>query len=515
MTNHPFRHLIWLGLIAIACALLWLIWPGPIPNLAGARAVPRPPRIRPDYAGVTLPANIAPLNFLIEERGQRFLVRMGATAGPPVEVISSSPEIAIPTAAWRELLRANPDRQLWCDVSVQHDGQWQKYQRIVSHIAADEIDSHLVYRRIPPVHHKWREVKICQRDLTNHRDTVVLNGLAFGGGCVNCHSFVGNAPDRMLIGVRSKQYGAAALLVDDGDVQKIPARFGYTAWHPSGRLAVYSMNHVWQFFHTAGEEARDVIDLDSALSYYLLPAETVRMVPGASDKQRLETYPAWSPDGRFLYFCSAPMLWDGDAEIPPQRYREVKYDLMRIPYDIRTDAWGVPETVLSAAATGQSILLPRISPDGRFLLFCMCQYGCFPAYQPSSDLYLMQLDSGDYQRLDVNSEFSESWHSWSSNSHWIAFSSKRTGGPFTRCYLAYVDRAGTVHKPFVLPWNTADGYDSLLETISVPELITGPVPVSSEALSQAVRSADARTVDGLSGASPPDEASQLWQATME
>ena len=116
-----------------------------------------------------------------------------------------------------------------------------------------------------------------------------------------------------------------------------------------------------------------------------------------------------------------------------------------------TGQWGHAETVLSAEQTGLSILLPRVSPDGRFLLFCMCRYGCFPVYQPSSDLYMMDLATGRYSRLAINSEYSESWHSWSSNSRWIAFSSKRQGGLFTRTYLSYVDDDGTAYKPFVLP----------------------------------------------------------------
>ena len=89
---------------------------------------------------------------------------------------------------------------------------------------------------------------------------------------------------------------------------------------------------------------------------------------------------------------------------------------------------GQPETVLSAKETGLSILLPRVSPDGWFLLFCMCRYGCFPAFHPTSDLYLMDVAKGPTRSAPINREFSESWHSWSSNSRWIAFSSKRGEG---------------------------------------------------------------------------------------
>ena len=145
------------------------------------------------------------------------------------------------------------------------------------------------------------------------------------------------------------------------------------------------------------------------------------------------------------------------------------------------------ETVLSAAQTGLSILLPRVSPDGRFLLFCMSQYGCFPVYQPTSDLYLMDLQTGKYRKASVNSEYAESWHSWSSNSRWIVFSSKRQGGLFTRPFLSYVDANGETHKPFVLPQKHPSFYESCYRVYSVPELIAGPVTVDSEALVQSHR----------------------------
>jgi hypothetical protein len=253
-------------------------------------------------------------------------------------------------------------------------------------------------------------------------------------------------------------------------------------------MAAYSINESFEFFHAVGAEMRDVIDLEAALAYWRVEARSEQMVPRASDEQRLESYPAWSPDGRYLYYSSAPNPWkDGKAK-PPAGYEKLQYDLMRIRYDIEADRWGGPEMVLSSRKTGLSVLMPRISPDGRFLLCCTCPHGSFPAFCPESDLYMMDVATGDYRRLDINSQSSESWHSWSSNGRWIAFSSKRLMSPFTRCYLSFVDENGNVHKPFVLPQSDPEFYDSFLMTVSVPELITGPIPVSRAALSQAARS---------------------------
>ena len=308
----------------------------------------------------------------------------------------------------------------------------------------------------------------------------------------------------MLIGIRHEVYGSSTLFVNKGWVSKIGTKFGYTSWHPSGRLATYSNNGVAQFFHLARQEIHDVIDMDSGIVYYTFDNRTVRTNSVLSDKDRMETYPAWTPDGKYLYYCSAPMLWKDPNQVEPEYYNKVKYDLRRISYDIQTDKWGLPETVLSADTTGLSIMLPRISPDGRFLLFCMCEYGCFPVYQPGSDLYMMNLETGVYKKLDINSEYSESWHSWSSNSRWIAFSSKRQGGLFTRIHLSYVDENGRAYKPFVMPQKDPEFYDSLFKVYSVPEFTTTPVEIDPGTLSRAVRSFREIDVDiPITTATPP------------
>lgn len=144
--------------------------------------------------------------------------------------------------------------------------------------------------------------------------------------------------------------------------------------------------------------------------------------------------------------------------MPPQRYAEVRYDLMRIRSDIETDTWGTLETVLSAAETGE------------------------------------------YHHAALNSDSAESWHSWSSNSRWIVFSSKRQGGVFTRPFLSYVDPNGETHKPFVLPQRDPAFYRSCYDVCSVPELIVKPVTVDHEVLVQAITGPAQIAVNSVTGA---------------
>ncbi|MBN2019607.1 MAG: PD40 domain-containing protein [Sedimentisphaerales bacterium] len=458
--------------------------------------IERPAAIKPDYAGITIPANIAPLNFTVLEPGSFYLVKIHSSSGPAVIVSDKSGNIRIPLKPWRSLLEANRGGKLFFEIYARDSqGRWSRYQSIENTIAKENIDGYIAYRRIEPVCSYWGQVGVFQRNLENFEESVIIHGRSFNNECVNCHSFLNHEPDSMFVAVRSKKYGNSAICVRGDNVEKIAATFGYTAWHPSGRIAAYSFNKVRQFFHTTGTEIRDVVDLDSTIAYYSPDSKTVKTAPNVSEKNRLETYPSWTPDGKYLYFCSAPMLWEDRNKVPPEHYEQVKYELRRISYDVETDRWGSPETVLSTDKTGLSILLPRISPDGTFLLFCMCKYGCFPVYQPTSDLYLMNLQTGDYRKLAVNSEYSESWHSWSSNSRWIAFSSKRNGGLFTRTYFSYVDEKGNACKPFIMPQKDPTFYDSFIETFSVPELITGPVKVDYKAIGRVVRCAESVKVD--------------------
>jgi len=260
---------------AIAAGTWWAASPA-WPVLEEAEAVPRLPRISPDYVGIVVPPNIAPLNFVVREEGGRFLVRIRGEAGEVIEVVSRSPAIRIPPRRWRSLLDNNRGKDVQWDVFAEVDGQWRRYRPIVNHVAEEEIDGYLAYRLITPAHNMYREVAIHQRNLATYEESAVLDGESLGGACVNCHSFAGNAPQRMLVGirggVRSRRLGNVTLLAEDGKVTKLGAPFGYTAWHPSGRIAAYSKNKVRQFFHAAGAEVRDVVDLESALAYFRVDA---------------------------------------------------------------------------------------------------------------------------------------------------------------------------------------------------------------------------------------------------
>ncbi len=456
-----------------------------------AQPVARRPVLYPDYGETVIAPNIAPLNFEIKESGARFLARIVGEKGGAVEVSSSNGRIAWPAGAWRQLMARNRGAAVRMTITAQDkDGAFRRFDAVRIDVAQEDLDRYVVYRLIPPVDHFYVNIGIYQRDLEtfSERPVVENQNFSFGwNGCVNCHSFSRNRPNRMSLQIRSGSFGRPMVVIKDGVPQKVDVSASgfskspaaYQAWHPDGRHIAYSVNTVMPLEHTIGEH-RDVWDQDSDLAVYDIDANQVSTTHDIADPQRRETWPSWSADGRTLYFCSAPQL-------PWKQLQEVKYDLMRISFDPATGTWGKRETVLSAAESGLSAAQPRESPDGHWLLFSLSHHGSFPIYQWTSDLYVIDRKSGESKPLTaVNSKWSDSWHGWSSNGRWIAFASKREGGILARIYFSYFDRNGQAHKPFVMPQEDPSFYAGYTLTYNVPELIIEPVPVSPSELGRAI-----------------------------
>ena len=455
----------------------------------------RPPSIDPDYAGCTIPPNIAPLNFVVRETGLEYRVRVYGDQGEGFVVSSPSGRIVIPMDRWQALLEQNRGKGLHFDIYTRGEqGRWRRFSTIANSIAREAVDSYLVYRRLKPVHTIYTNMGTYQRNVSTYRESPVLLSDPGSRRCVNCHTFVNNNPDTMCLHVRGPG-NVAMILAKNGIATKIDTRTSfnsrpasYTAWHPSGRLAAFASIGVIQFHHAVGN-SRGVLDLDSDVCLYIVDSNRVTSSPEMADPDRLETFPTWSPDGKHLYFCSAERVWS-DRPGVPTKYHEIRYDLVRVSYDPASGQCGKRETVLSAGETGLSINEPRISPDGRFLLFCMARHGSFPVFLKSSDLYMMDLETRRYWRLDINSDRSDSWHCWSSNSRWIVFASKRRDGLFGRVYFSYVDPRGKARKPVLLPQRDPAFYDSFIENFNAPELITRPIGIEQIALVRAIESSE-------------------------
>jgi Tol biopolymer transport system component len=440
---------------------------------------PRPPRLRPDYTDTVVPPNLAPLNFLIEEDATTYAVRVRGDRGLPLELTSREAAVRFPIPAWRTLLATNAGGAIRFEVFARTAaGGWQRFSSVTNRVASEPCEDTLVYRLLKPLYSFYSEVGIYQRDLGSFRQTPVLENRDFGGGCLNCHTPLNRDPGTFALHIRGQPGPQPMLLARSNEVTRVNQTGGYLAWHPDGDLLVFSANKLSLFYHTTGE-TRDVFDAESSLAVYSLASNVVSRPPPLSRPDRQETWPAWAPDGKHLYFCSAPKLRE-------ERFRQVRYDLVRVSFDRARMTWGEPETMVSAEATGLSAAQPRVSPDGRWLLYTLARYGNFPVYQPNSDLHLLDLRTRETRRLEINSDQADTWHCWSGNSRWVVFSSKRGNGVFSRPHFSYVDDAGRFHKPFVLPQADPAFYDACLHTFNLPEFVRGPIRVSPAALARAV-----------------------------
>jgi Tol biopolymer transport system component len=451
--------------------------------------VDRQAATEPNYAQATLPPNIAPINFVVRERGSAYYVHIRSQAGKPIDVYSRSGTIDIPIKAWRELLKANVNQVLHTDVYVQDDrGRWTRFAAMENRIAPDPIDPYVAYRIIPPLFMYYDEMGLYQRDLTSFSERPILLNRATTGSCINCHSFQDGNPDRMFFHVRIGAAGTSLILAYDGRVEKVDTKTAfngptsYRSWHPNGHTVAFAFNTVRQVFHSEGKSI-DVFDMASDLVVYDVTSKTLTTSPKISGPERMETLPEWSPDGKYIYFCSGPSMESvADRDLP---YKYMKYDLMRISYDVDKDVWGEVEPVVKAGEMDKSIAHPKISPDGRYLLFCMMDCTYFPLYRPESDLYLLDLQTGQFHKAEnINSDRAESYHCWSSNGRWVVLSSKRQDGQCTHLYFAYFDREGHFSRPFLLPQRDPQYESSRMIVYNIPEFIRGPVTVSPQTLTR-------------------------------
>ncbi len=353
------------------------------------------------------------------------------------------------------------------------DGKWQKFQTITNEISNEKIDSHLAYRIINTGYELWNNLGIFQRNLENFEEKPILENKSIDFGCINCHSFANNDPNKMMIHVRAIHGGT--LVANNGKLIKVDTKTKFTLnggaypnWHPDGKHIVFSVNKIGQFF-CSGETRIEVADELSDLIVFDVEKNTITTSPKVSTSSR-ENLPVWSPDGKYIYYINAQSGMEIDNRI------QSKYDLLRIGYDINTNTWGDIDTVISSSVIDKTISFPKISPNGKFLMFCSSDNGYFTIHHPKTDLNLMDLQTGGYREMEINSTETDSYHSFSSTGHWFVFSSKRLDGLFTRPFFSYLDENGKATKPFVLPQENPDFYNLFIKNYNIPELITGEVP---------------------------------------
>lgn len=437
----------------------------------------RQPDIYPDYVGVTIPAGIAPLNFcMAADTVDRVDVVVTGSKGGSLHVQGEWAEFDI--GEWQQLTTQNQGGDLTLTVSTEKDGRWTTYDSFVIHISAYPLtDYGLTYRRIPPGYEVGGpKIGIFQRDLHSFKETPLLTESVVFGHCMNCHTANRTDPSTFTLQVRGE--GGGTLVQKDGKqtwlntrTDSTKAAGSYAYWHPSGNYCVYAVNSVHQSFFVGNERRIEAYHRFSDL--ILLDSRTNELVLSPLlQTEDLEIFPAFSHDGRWLYYSTSK-----PCNVPAE-YLKVKCSLCRIAFDEKTGRFGeTADTLLNARLTDRSVTLARPSYDGRWLMYCQSERSNFPVFQNDADLWLMNLETGETRELkEVNSTESESYHNWSSDSHWFVFSSKRGDGVYAQLFLASIDDRGRVSKPFLLPQqNPGKFYREMFDSYNVPDFTKTPV----------------------------------------
>ena len=419
------------------------------------------PEIYPDYIGVTIPVNIAPMDFdLPGDNYDRVDVLVKGCEGKEIHV--KGKDILFPENEWHRLLAANEGDSIVVTVSIQQNGKWKQFRPFPMFVSPYRMDYGVVYRKIAP------------------------------GYCLNCHSFNRTNPDFLSIHFRGSH--GATLMQVNGKNELLNTKTDstlsacvYPYWHPTGKYIAYSVNNTRQGFHAVKDERIEVLDFESDVLVYKPDTHELLLSPLLQKKESFETFPAFSPDGRTLYFCSA------ESKEIPAHYKDIRYNLCKIAFDPDNGMFGEKiDTLVNAEKMKKSISFPRPSYDGKYLMFTLSDYGNFSIWHKEADLWILDLRDGSLRELkEVNSVDTESFHNWSANSHWFVFSSRRDDGLYTRLYFACIDDKGRISKPFMLPQeHPFSYYDNLIYSYNVPDFVNRPIELEHKSLGERLLSSE-------------------------
>ncbi len=454
-----------LGMLLTACA-------DRIPKDTSAQQ----PEIFPDYRGVTIPRGIAPLNFAISDAQHIQVEVLDPQHGNTLRAVGEE-HIEMDVEEWHKLLDTADSLHVSVSVWSKNHPDGITYADFSIYVSSDSIDPWIMYRLIPPGYEGWNEMGIYQRNLSNFEERTITDNSDNNRGCMNCHAVRQGNPDHFTFHSRGK--GGGTIIQRNGELYKVDLKSlepglqgAYNAWHPSGRFIAFSSNTTKQAFMARSRDKIEAYDLQGDIIIYDVEKKRVVADPRFIGDSALESFPTFSPDGQWLYFVSAKPV---DM---PTEYEKLRYGILRVPFDPSSAQLGQVDTVFSAHAMQRSAIIPRISPDGRHLMYSTSPTGALFLYHNDADLEMMDLSTGEMVDCSLlNSDQSESYHNWSSNGKWVIFSSKRIDGRFTRVFFTHWDGQHW-SKPFMLPQKDPKHNTLLMHAYNIPDFILHPVQIN-------------------------------------
>jgi tetratricopeptide (TPR) repeat protein len=330
------------------------------------------------------------------------------------------------------------------------------------------------------------------RDIAEPRGRVVLEGMHT---CANCHSFSADGKT-MGMDLDGPQNDKGLYAISTVEPQMSIRNEDVITWksfrdQPSGPMRVGFMSAI----SPDGRYVATTVGVEQDLSrnYYVANFKDYRFLqvfyatrgvltvydrttgrrqslPGADDPRCVQTNATWSPDGKYLVFARA----EGKDAYPEGRKMaeyandpnetEMQYDLYRVPFN--GGQGGQAEPIAGASRNGKSNSFPRVSPDGRWIVFVQARNGLL--MRPDSQLYIVPAAGGVARRMRANTPLMNSWHSFSPNGRWLVFSSKGRS-PYTQMYLTHLDEAGNDSPAILIEGSTAAN-----RAVNLPEFVNIP-----------------------------------------
>ncbi|MBO7050823.1 MAG: PD40 domain-containing protein [Bacteroidaceae bacterium] len=421
----------------------------------------------PDYSDVTIPCNIAPLNFRIDGAG-KISVTVKGNSGE-YRFTGRKGLVKFPVSKWHSMLEAEKGSSLNVNVEWNNDGN--RSQSFTWTVASDSIDRYMSYRLIEPAYEVWNGIQIEQRDMESFRSVLLGDNRNAELCCMNCHTTNRNGTTFMHL--RGAKGGT--ILNRNGKLTKLNTRTENTGGgvygdiSADGRYGVFTTADITFAIHSRVDMRMEVFDKRSDLVVVDFDNLTVTDSPATSGEEFQETFPCFSADGRTIFFCRAV------HHEQPDSISEMHYDIAVVQFDPETGKMG--DRVITIVPAGENLSFSHLkaSPDGHWLMATAAQYGTFPVWHKESDIWLIDLQTRKIDNLPVVNAFgADTYHSWSSNSRWVVFASKRDDMVYGRPYIAYVGPDGKAGKPFLLPQKDPDKYLTTLKSFNLPELYTIP-----------------------------------------
>ncbi|MGA2258521.1 MAG: tetratricopeptide repeat protein, partial [Thermoguttaceae bacterium] len=406
------------------------------------------------------------------------------------------------TVTWESIKQhsvAGPATATFTGVSGAEPAQGVSRGRVAFQTSRDRVGAPIFYRDVPLMPAKLEKgviqpiAKNAQpligwrlRNVAQPRSRLLLENLST---CANCHSFSHDgktlamdldgplndkgayviAPIEPQMSIRDEHVMTWTSYPDKPPGHKTTGFMSQIS--PDGRFVVSTLNESLYVVNFTDYRFLQVFyPTRGIIAYYDRQARRIRALPGADDPRYVQTGPVWTPDGKDLVFMRAEAkdpypkdrklaTYAGDPnEIPMQ------YDLYRIPFN--GGRGGRPEPIPGVAGNGRSNTFPKVSPDGRWIVFVQCKNGLL--MRPDGELYILPIEGGTPRRMRCNTSRMNSWHSFSPNSRWIVFSSK-SRSPYTQMFLTHLDEEGHDSPAILIPNATAAN-----RAVNIPEFVNIP-----------------------------------------